>query len=142
MRPIRFRGKRLDNGEWVYGDLEIQRAKGKYLIHTYNEDGSYNRAFEVKNDTVGQFTGLQDRKGNDIYEGDIVRWEFEDSEFNTGWHGRTKFICDVSFSYGNFEISQYPYALGHCYDFDDEHSDLEVIGNIFDNPELLKGGEE
>jgi hypothetical protein len=51
-------------------------------------------------------------------------------------------MCDVSFSYGNFEISQYPYALGHCDDFDDEQSDLEVIGNIFDNPELLKGGEE
>ena len=72
MRTIKFRGKRLDNGEWVYGDLEIRRIDMRCFIHTYNDDGTYFRQFEVIPETVGQFIGIEDNYNHDVYEGDII----------------------------------------------------------------------
>ncbi|WP_290083926.1 YopX family protein, partial [Paramuribaculum intestinale] len=71
-RTIKFRGKRLDNGEWVYGDLEYNRAKNIARIHTYDEDGEYLIQHSVDPATVGQFTGLLNKNGKEIYEGDIL----------------------------------------------------------------------
>ena len=136
-REIEFRG--FDGTKWYYGDLEYNRKADVAMIHTYEEDGGYDRQYLVDPDTVGQFTGQYDKNDKKIYEGDVVRWEYPDYDHCTGWRGTVKNVCKVTFEYGSFRINAYPYNLGSCEDFfeDKETYGLEVIGNIHDNPELL-----
>lgn len=128
MRTIKFRGKRLDNGEWIYGDLEYNRAKNIARIHTYDEDGEYLMQHCVDLDTVGQFTGVLDRNGKEIYEGDAILQQgysgkrpmlvrFEHGAFIVGWHG------------GSSTQTRPMLIQKRC----------EVLGSIHDNPDLLNG---
>lgn len=131
-RQIKFRGKRADNGEWVYGDLENNRAKGVTRIHSYDGDGNYIGQNVVDAESIGQYTGLTDCNGKEIYEGDILVYggQFQHIvEFKHGMFGYT--LLDGWFvGYGgNANFSFNPL------DKSDEH---EVIGNIHDNPSLLK----
>lgn len=142
-RVIRFRGKRKDSKEWVYGDLHT--LCGHIHIHVTPFD-KYN----IDRATVGQFTGLKDKTGKDIYEGDILRsdtypysfeegkdnyyavvwWSDDDAAFVTetrvASHAKVKGISN-----GNCEY------LGELL-LKEEDSVFEVIGNIHDNHELLK----
>ena len=124
-REIEFRG--FDGTKWCYGDLEYNRKTDVARIHTYEEDGSYCRQYTVDPDTVGQFTGLCDKNGKRVFEGDVVHVVWQDTMF-CQWHERTVL---VEFKYGRFTVYQSkPF----------EHSDIryfDVIGNIYDNPELL-----
>ena len=128
MITIKFRGKDIETGEWIYGDL-IQRL-GYYpaILTTYPTDegkvGYAERA--VKEDTVGQFSTLRDKNGKEIYAGDIIR------------AGEEKTLLEVRFVRGVF-------AFLWNGDLDDEfpcnaptQEWAEVVGNIHDNPEMIK----
>ena len=142
MREILFRGKRLDNGEWVYGGIAAWKDGFSSAITTLDEN-DFDSLVLVYPETVGQYTGLTDKNGTKIFEGDFLHWEYQDYDNNTGCHNWIKHECKVTFEYGSFYIDAYPFHLGNTLDFDDgEDWRLEVIGNIHDNPELLKGGEE
>lgn len=121
-RTIKFRGKSLYNDEWVYGYL-LERS-GKTEIYNVNPDGSLFWA-NVYPKTVGQFTGLCDRNGREIYEGDILR------------EGKKVFVEVV------YDAPQFCYKDNDFgYKFLNHPENFEVVGNIHDNPELLKGGKD
>lgn len=134
MREILFRGKRTDNGEWVEGYY----YKAKYcrtddelcdyitVPHPkeYNEPSSH---YIVNPDTVGQYTGLKDKNGKKIFEGDIVK------KF---WLGK---MCIYQIDYDN-GLASFIGRAGMGFTTLTDRSDsggLEVVGNIHDNPELL-----
>lgn len=130
-RTIKFRGKRLDNGEWVYGDLEYNRAKNIARIHTYDEDGEYLIQHSVDPATVGQFTGLLNKNGKEIYEGDILMLGSSDAG-----------ICEVKWN-----ESQLAFCIRFYYErnlgtrplgaWARDGKNIAILGNIHDNPELL-----
>ncbi len=128
MRTIKFRAKNLD-GEWVYGfyvEEERQTLNGfekKYFI--VNDGYDY-----VKPDTVGQFTGLHDKDGREIYEGDILQLKYSDGSYHSSsvYYAQQKGYWAVDVSINERII------LGYI-----DRTRLVVIGNIHDNPELLKG---
>ena len=127
MRDILFRAKDLD-GKWVYGGItdpchEIENKT--YIVSIdFNRDEEVNCFIEAKEDTVGQFTGLTDKNGTRIFEGDIVEWI--DSDENTR-------IDVVKWVYGGLILCNAQHTVGSYL-----NNDLLVIGNVFDNPELLK----
>ena len=133
MREILFRGKRLDNGEWVYGyyvhigPVSCQRA---YIIPEYT---SAIYVKEVDPSTVDQYTGLMDKNDKRIFEGDIVSTdiarpylivEFRDGCFMFNCNDGGKDYYDIMLPI--LEDAQTEYKYG------------EIIGNIHDNPELLE----
>ncbi len=127
MREILFRGKRLDNGKWVEGAFCPKNSKGDIpciIVYNGTMAGFW---FEVDPSTVGQYTGLTDKDGKRIFEGDVVRGTDRGGRFPevSGYVGHR----DGSFViFGDF-MTHYRWL-----DYD-----VEVIGNIHDNPELLKG---
>ena len=143
MREILFRGKRIDNGEWVYGHfakhpspIQIGSDYSPWYIFVPprdpDDDGGW---YNVDPNTVGQYTGLTDNYSRKIFEGDIV--EGLDFTAEDGGYGI------VTFDDGAFEV------VGSCDNnivgtFHENYygKDFEVIGNIHDNPELLEGGAE
>lgn len=122
MREILFRGKQKSNGDWVHGDLSYHRD-GRAFIRCWDRvelDPAYN-AREVNPETVGQFTGLTDKNGKKIFEGDILK---------------SATIFKVDFIDGAFALRFDGDALEYVHEhFLDE---MEVIGNIHDNLELLE----
>ena len=126
MREYKFRGKRLDNGEWVYGYYVFDAAQNIHQICT-NHKGSCNASYDYLHEvylvdpaTVGQFTGLPDKNGVEIFGGDIVT----DGKFK----GKV-FWDDTAANYAVYDPHQGIECAWEWY---------EVIGNVHDNPELLK----
>ena len=128
MRTIKFRGKTKQNGEWTYGDLEFNRQNGVARIHTYNKAGMYEGQDIVDNETVGQFTGLYDKNGKEIYEGDIMN---DPTSVCVGVVEWNSILCQFQLSWQNMHTAADLFFMVKCGSF--------VIGNIHDNPELLKG---
>ena len=122
MRPIKFRGKGKKDGKWYFGNLYDRDIYGRTHICTINRG-----CFNIDPNTVGQFTGLYDKNGEEIYEGDIYRYNNPDS------------INEVSYCMGGGFVG---FDLTPAIHSENRLLDVEVIGNIYDNPELLKGGEE
>lgn len=136
MRTIKFRGKRLDNGEWVYGDL-LKPHTGIRIVN-YDESEPYpsvrHTDFHYHNidpDTIGQFTGLLDKNGKEIYEGDILMLGSSDAG-----------ICEVKWN-----ESQLAFCIRFYYErnlgtrplgaWARDGKNIAILGNIHDNPELL-----
>ena len=146
MREIIFRGKRIDNGEWVYGwpfadtaDCSLKKVGkcgcphdgSKYFIVEWVDDFHEYEEREVIPDTVGQYTGLKDKNGKRIFEGDILGSRYDNlylddvaievvKWFRNGWYiQQENNLPNALCEYGVL-----PYS--------------EVIGNVHENPELLK----
>lgn len=129
MREILFRGK-TDKGEWVYGvPLEIE---GYCDICYFNSEAMRKQCRLVIPETVGQYTGLKDKNGRKIFEGDIVTQPVRET--------RKHSPCLVEFKDGKFQAHYI--SNNRFYDrYYDLNTYTKIIGNIHDNPELLKGGE-
>ena len=131
MREIKFRGKD-DNGNWHFGDLSISKHFPPQIV----EGGLYTRFFFVDPDTVGQFTGLKDFKGREIYEGDIVKVVDDGEE---SFHV-VKYMGDED--YPAFDLvpglNVDSNGLAYCEHYTDYDVKMYVIGNIHDNPEMRR----
>ena len=127
MREYKFRGKSKKTGEWVYGYF-FKDFNGKcYIINTLQRIENANKDnvwVEVLEETVGQYTGLHDKDGKEIYEGDIVKSFFVDTD-EAGKEIYKYYIIEV----------KYDEVL--CSYKIDKFMNLEVIGNIYENKELL-----
>lgn len=132
MREIKFRGKRKDTGEWVYGNYFIDERDiedgfiWRDIPQIQQRYGDHYQYYDVEPSTVGQYTGLKDKNGREIYEGDII----------TGLFNRTNIIGHIIYgSDAIFFIKRkglYGIGLNNAEDW------LEVVGNIYDNPNYWK----
>ena len=133
MRVIKFRGKRIDNGAWETGCVVVLRqglSDEKWFI----ADKMTGYHTPVDAETVGQFTGLHDVTGKDIYEGDIVQGlEYADFDFGKDGEVASLVVWDSLSASFVFDIGGKYFACMNA-----SHS-VKVIGNIQDNPELLDG---
>ena len=138
MREILFRGKRKDNGEWVKGDFcspcNIVFLENGYDAVLGKDDCPICNDFEVIPETVGQYTGLTDKNGKKIFEGDKVNVNTNKDTLCHRYEGRNLVI---EFDEYHRFIANGRLAYPLC-----NHYEWEIIGNIHDNPELLKGGAE
>ena len=127
MREILFKAKRIDNGEWVEGSLFCENSR--YEIARGSCNGIGIESVEVYEKSICQYTGLVDKHGNKIWENDIVGLY---SEYHQ------EYYCG-QVEYGAFNCSCCNGVYGWHFNEEDirEHSCYEVLGNIFDNPELL-----
>lgn len=149
MREILFRGKRIDNGEWVYGFLYETEKSSSYNAESYileKERLTINYKcvegitthipfVQVTPDTVGQYTGLTDKNGKKIFEGDILKiypdYDFPDDFDVSKVYSFNGVLC-VDYYTPEYDST----ALGFLCELDDVA--YEVIGNIHDNPELVE----
>lgn len=130
MREILFRGKRVDNGEWWYGlPLRTLNENGEDVLNIQcwerDEEGVTGIYEPVIPETVGQCTGLTDKNDKKVFTGDIVKV--------FGKNYRCIFD-EYNFEY-EFDSPKESISMACVY-----NKDVEIIGNVYDNPELLKGG--
>lgn len=154
MREILFRGKRTDNGEWVEGYYSNLGGNHPRVLKENIFIGKIGRVLEFENidilpETVGQYTGLTDKNGKRIFEGDILQGE----QYPFKSDGKYNYFVEVCYWDNAPEFGIYTFknpkadirgiSEGNTDNMQDwESSDWEIIGNIHDNPELLKGGAE
>lgn len=129
MREILFRAKRIDNGEWVEGQYT-------YILNPYTESGGPIKHLicngtnvfndEIDPETLCQYTGLKDKNGNRIWENDIL---YCGMNLRVSWHTQK----------ASWVLSKKGWMYNHFFGESVEPEDVEVIGNFFDNPELLGG---
>lgn len=136
------RGKRLYNGKWIEGYyVRLFDGKGNVSHRIYSGYAEtdcgefYPDWFGVDPETVGECTGLKDKNGMLIFEGDILKFEYTGR--NMGVHGKAA----VVFEHGQFGVrwgwhKDFVPLDGFC------NTTVEIIGNVHDNPELLEGGAE
>jgi len=143
MRTIKFRGKRTSDGEWVYGYLmNMHNPKRLFIGKWENIGGEATIKDElfcsykgVDPETVGQYTGLLDKNGKEIFEGDIVVGEtdYEKEDDERQWTREKPAIVEWNNKIAGF----YPFYLNSQWRCDVVN--IKIIGNRFEHPELLEG---
>lgn len=123
-RKIKFRGKSLNTGLWSYGDLRQDNIRRKAYVE-----------YEVDPETIGQFTGLTDCNGKEIYEGDMLSFTVFDVFGGDRQYRGTVRYCGSRFMIWLSLDGEVCLDLDWVIEQDDE---LEIIGNIYDNPEIIK----
>lgn len=136
MREILFRGKRIDNGEWVYGYYVTHRDVDGNILHYISVPteiwGTGRKYYIVDPSTIGQCTGLTDKNGKKIFEGDIVEYHYEINK------GKFKDIIYVVKEESGYWAIQSDYYYGFVLGLRKLNTRVKIIGNIHDNPELLE----
>lgn len=117
-KKFRVTGKPKNEGEWTYGEVHLQST----IPHIHEGMDKY----PIDVDTVGQFTGMKDKNGKEIYEGDIYISD-------KGGINEVSWVIGDGCNFSGFDFAPFHHIEGVI-------SDIEVLGNIHDNPELLKGG--
>ena len=127
-----FRAKRLDNGQWVQGFICKKKYKSnKFYISCFHDKDDNEQVFAIDPDTICQCTGLKDKNGKLIWENDIVKGKYYDIGKSHRHIGQVKYVCEA---YKVVGVKQYTGYHAHL------DGSYEVIGNKFDNPELLEVG--
>lgn len=149
MREIKFRGKNIDDGNWIYGTYEyfdenhgypVQREYRKYHCIKHYVFMDFGIAGweddEIAVYTLGQYTGLKDWDEKEVFEGDIIQYLYdgcdENDQYIVEWDEE-----NLQFAFKNTKKEEYM-ALEDMYDCDYGKHSIRVIGNIYDNPELIK----
>lgn len=140
MREILFRGKQIINGDWVEGNLLVPDLSNRDTQILMSTDTYCIR--NVIPSTVGQYTGLTDKNGKKIFEGDIVKITDRNVCFETMAvieFGNPNGLYNWGWQLKPLENKPFAIEILHWVDMEDSGAFIEVIGNIHDNPELLKG---
>ena len=136
MREILFRGKSIDSGAWVYGDLLRYAETAQIWYET--DDGKWNCLVDPA--TVGQYTGFQDRRGKKIFDGDLINYAYEPG--NGFWNAVQDYLIEWRefgfYMQGIIGTNKYACLCGYLCSIPWAPDLVEVIGNRWDNPELLE----
>lgn len=135
MREILFKAKRIDNGEWVEGYV-FETNDNSYIAYNgqFDDDlflSPQNIFIPIDANTICQYTGLTDKNGNMIWENDVVKGKYWERGNSHRHIGEIKYIGNA------FKVVGVKQYRGY---HDELNGSYEIIGNIFDNPELLEGG--
>ena len=151
MREILFRGKRKDNGEWVYGNLIRRDNSGEWSYFI----GQNSLEYEVIPSTVGQYTGLTDKNGKKIFEGDVIRYadideyqyylecqkcpeDYDEELFKNMW-AIDEIVYGDKIGYPAFDLNSHNFESNGLSELQESGQYFyQIIGNIHDNPELLE----
>lgn len=143
MREILFRAKRLNDKEWVYGYYVHQF--GAHDIRVKNTDEYDNEGYHIDPETLGQYTGLTDKNGKEIFEGDIL----SSNQYPYTSDGKHNYYAEVTWFEENAAFGLYTFknpqssvrGVSEGSDYIDEFNsdNWEIIGNIYDSPELFGG---
>lgn len=166
-RQIKFRAKHITNGAWLYGDLLQSNegsvyigVHGQYIDDGYHFNDMYDETCYIDEDTLGQFVGITDEYGKEVFEGDVLEadYKYDRLGYNGGVDPDNDCICYGVVEFDNDTLqwvlniykSEYPISkqieedecsliplqiFGHEYGYD--NCNLKIIGNRFDNPELI-----
>ena len=153
MREIVFRGKRADNGKWIQGSLFSEGTRFEIVRSTCNTVGI--EGVEVIPETIGQYTGLKDNNGKRIFEGDIIRYAdlydyncylesidnpevYDNIDLGNIWT-IDEVVYGIKVGYPAFDLNKHDFETNGLSELSESGQYFyEVIGNIHDNPELLK----
>ena len=133
MREILFRGKQKYSGKWVYGSFFSPNA-----IMKRGKEFDADKTYTILPETVGQFTGLTDKNDKKIFEGDIVLVPYVDPIFKCTWNDTSP--CEgaiIKYCMGMFYVEYI--ESGDKFTLSAMDGYMKIIGNIYDNPELLGG---